>query len=218
MIVPIEKTIRQDNAPEWHNRLLQMLPQIVRNARRAFKDLPAEMRQDAIAEVIANCTVAVARLAERKRLDLAYPTPLSLFAIRQYFDGRRVGNKIASRDVYSQQARDRGGYELRYLGTPREQRSGGWREQLVENRRTTPADLACFKLDFPRWLATYSDRHRLVIELLGLGYGTGEVANRIGVTHARVSQLRRQFRDDWSAFQDGQLTRSSGEVCSERRE
>ncbi len=218
MIVPIEKTTHQDHGPEWHNRLLQMLPTIVRNARHVFKDLPAEIRQDAIAEVIANCTVAVARLAQRKMLDLAYPTPLSRFAIRQYFAGRRVGNKTNNHDVYSQQARDRGGYEIRYLGTPHKQQAGGWREQLVENRRTTPADLACFKLDFPRWLATYSARDRLVIELLGLGHGTSEVANRIGVTHARVSQLRRQFRDDWSAFQDGQLTPSCRETCSERHD
>ena len=79
MIAPIEKTTRQDNAPEWHNRLLQMLPTIVRNARHAFKDLSAEIRQDAIAEVIANCTVAVARLAQRNMLDLAYLSPSSEF-------------------------------------------------------------------------------------------------------------------------------------------
>ena len=200
MIAPIEKTTHQGHGPEWHNRLLQMLPTIVRNARHAFKDLPAEMRQDAIAEVIASCTVAVARLAERNRLDLAYPTPLSLFAIRQYFAGRRVGNEIASRDVYSQQARDRGGYELRYLGTPREQRSGGWREQLVENRRTTPADLACFRLDFPRWLESLPPRDRKVSELLMAGETAGHTARRFRISSARVSQLRRELRNRWLEF------------------
>jgi hypothetical protein len=186
--------------PDWHKCLLQMLPQIVRKARRAFKDLPAEIRQDAVAEVIANCTVAVARLAQRNMLDLAYPTPLSLFAIRQYFDGRRVGNKIASRDVYSAQARDRGGYEVWHLGTPREQRSGGWREQLVENRRTTPAELACLRLDFPRWLESLSTRDRKIAEALAAGETTGRTARTFGISSGRVSQIRAELRRRWFDF------------------
>jgi hypothetical protein len=200
MIAPIEKPKRHDNVPEWHKCLLQMLPQIIRNARHAFKDLPAEARQDAIAEVIANCTVAVARLAQRNLLDLAYPTPLSLFAIRQYFVGRRVGNKIASRDVYSQQARERGGFEVCHLGTPREQRSEDWREQLVENRRTTPADLACFKLDFPRWLESLSPRDRKIAELLSTGESTGRTARRFRISAGRVSQIRTELRRRWLEF------------------
>jgi len=177
-----------------------MLPQILRQARRAFKDLPVETRQDAIAEVIANCTVAVARLAERNMLDLAYPTPLSLFAIRQYFDGRRVGNKIVSRDVYSAQGRGKGGYELRCLGTPREQRSGGWREQLVENRRTTPAELACFRLDFPHWLESLFTRDRKIAEALSAGETTGQTARTFGISSGRVSQIRKELRRRWFDF------------------
>jgi hypothetical protein len=200
MIAPIEKPRRHDNVPEWHKCLLQMLPTIVRNARHAFKDLPADARHDAIAEVVANCTVAVARLAQRKMLDLAYPTPLSLFAVKQYFAGRRVGNKIASRDVYSQQARDRGGYEVRHLGTPHEQQSGGWREQLVENRRTTPADVACFRLDFPRWLESLSPRDRKIAEALSDGETTGRTARTFGISSGRVSQIRAELRRRWFDF------------------
>ena len=200
MIAPIEKTIHRNRVPEWHECLLQMLPQIVRNARHAFQDLPAETRQDAITEVVADCTVAVARLSERKMLALAYPTPLSLFAIEQYFDGRRVGNKTASGDVYSQQARERGGFAVCHLGTPREQRSGGWQEQLVENRQTTPADLACFRLDLPRWLESLPSRDREIAELLMTGETTAQTARQFRITSGRVSQLRRELRNRWQKF------------------
>ena len=215
MIASIKRS-PQDTVPEWHNCLLQMLPQIRRYARYAFRRLAAEERQEAIAEVIAACTVAVARLAQRDRLSLAHPTPLTWFAVKRYFSGRRVGNKIASRDVYSQQARDKGGYELRHIGTPHERQAGDWREQLTENRRTTPADLACFRLDFPCWLATYPDRDRLAIELLGRGHSTGEVASRVGVTSSRISQLRRRFRDDWAAFQHANPPSPAGRPTSGR--
>ena len=200
MIARGEKSRCRHKVPDWQKCLLEMLPQIVRKAKHAFKDLPAEIRQDAVAEVIANCTVAVARLAQRNMLDLAYPTPLSLFAIRQYFDGRRVGSKIASRDVYSAQGRDRGGYEVRYLGTPREQRSGGWREQLVENRRTTPAELACFRLDFPRWLESLSTRDRKIAEALSAGETTRQTARSFGISSGRVSQIRKELRRRWFDF------------------
>ena len=200
MIAEVEQPRRREIVPEWHKCLLQMLPAIVRNARHAFRDLPAEERHDAIAEVVANCTVAVARLAERKMLDVAYPTPLARFAIRQFRDGRRVGNKIASRDVYSARSQERGEYEVYYLGTPRDQRSGGWREQLVENRRTTPADLACTRIDFPCWLESLSPRDRKIAEVLADGETTSGTARRFGISAGRVSQIRRKLRRRWYDF------------------
>jgi hypothetical protein len=177
-----------------------MLPQIIRSARHAFRNLPLEERHDAIAEVIANCTVAIARLAERKMLDVAYPTPLARFAVRQYYDGRRVGNKSASQDVYSARSQERGQYEVYYLGTPRDQRSGGWLEQLVENRRTTPAELACTRIDFPRWLESLPPRDRNIAEALSLGHTTSHVAKRFELSRGRISQLRRELAESWRRF------------------
>ena len=199
MIAQDDKSRRRENAPEWHKCFLRMLPQIIRNARHAFRDLPAEEQHDAIAEVIANCTVAVARLVEREMLNVAYPTPLARFAIRQYFDGRRVGNKIASRDVYSQQAQEKGEYELHHLGSPRDQRDG-WREQLVENHRTTPAELAWTRIDFPCWLESLSPRDQRIAEVLAAGETTSRTARRFGISAGRVSQIRRELRRRWFDF------------------
>jgi len=104
--------------PEWHTGFLKMLPIIVRTAHQQLRNLTPEVREDAIAEVIANSTIAYARLVERGKESVAYPTVLAMYAVRQYRDGRRVGSGINSKDVYDKRARERGGYEIVHLGAP----------------------------------------------------------------------------------------------------
>ena len=74
------------------------------------------------------------------------------------------------------------------------------REQLVENKRTTPADLAAFKLDFAAWLPSLSRRDRRMAEDLAMGERTSDVAGKYGVSASRVSQLRRQMQNSWEEF------------------
>jgi len=188
------------HAKDWQAVLLAMLPAIRKYASSAFRDLPPEAKQDAIIEVVANCTVAVARLAVRGMLDVAYPRPLAKFAIRQYRDGRRVGKRANVRDVYDQHGQIKNGHQLKYIGCPRDQR-GGWREQLVENKRTSPADLVAFRLDFDAWLPSLPHRDRHIVEDLAMGERTSDVARKFGVSAGRVSQLRRQLQQRWDDFQ-----------------
>ena len=80
---------------------LEMLPAIRNQANVAFRDLPPQRQEDLIAEVTANAFVAYTRLVERGLADIAYPTPLALFAIKQVRSGRRVGVTLNVRDVGS---------------------------------------------------------------------------------------------------------------------
>jgi hypothetical protein len=59
-----------------------------------------------------------------------------------------------------------------------------------------------FRLDFPAWRLTHSDRNRRVLDDLMLGERTGEVAARHGLTQGRVSQLRRDFSESWRRFHE----------------
>jgi hypothetical protein len=61
-------------------------------------------------------------------------------------------------------------------------------------------DQVSFRLDFPAWLQTRTDRDRRMVEDLLAGECTGDVAARYGLTAGRVSQLRREFHDDWERF------------------
>jgi RNA polymerase sigma factor (sigma-70 family) len=199
-MIPLSRQFRHRPSPAaWHATFLAMVPTIVRYARAAFRDRDPETREDLIQEVVANCLVAFVRLIERGKQDVAYPTVLAMYAVRQIKDGRRVGKKTNVRDVYDQHAQVNGGFQIKHLGSPHEQ-LGGWKEQLVENNRTPVPDQAAFRIDFPEWLNSLSARDRKMTMQLASGERTGTVAKRFRVSASRVSQLRRQLHESWNEF------------------
>ena len=119
--------------------------------------------------------------------------------IGHYNLGRRLGKKANVNDVYDIHARAKGGYQLYHIGLLRDQ-CAGWRNQLIENKRTSPADLAAFELDFGAWLPSLPLRDRHLAEDLGMGERTGDVAKTYAVSPSRVSQLRRHLQDSWEEF------------------
>ena len=76
-----------------------------------------------------------------------------------------------------------------------------WKEGLVADRRVTPADEACFRLDFEAWLARLPERRRRTALLLAKGHGTLEVARRVGLSPAAISQARSRLARSWREFQ-----------------
>lgn len=188
----------------WPSRFLLMLPLIKKVARHAFRRLSQDGKADAVQEVIASAFVAFARLVERGKEDIAYATPLARYAIAQYRVGRRVGNRLNLHDVTSPycQRRNEVGIEPLFWQTE----EGRWQELLVEDRRSTPADTAATRLDFRAWLRRLDRRHRTAAKLLADGATTSEAAKRLRLSAARVSQLRRELKDDWADFQ--------GEKCA----
>src|SRR5262249_60029868 len=67
------------------------------------------------------------------------------------------------------------------------------------NTRTpVPAQVA-FRLDFPRWRSGFGPRARAVLDALAAGGRTNEVARELGLSPARVSQMRREFEQGWEA-------------------
>lgn len=69
--------------------------------------LKPEAREDATQEVIANALVASARLAQLGKSELAYPSVLARYAVAQFQDGRRLGNRRNVREVLSPYAQKR---------------------------------------------------------------------------------------------------------------
>ncbi len=189
-------------------RFLDLLPSIRRQARFAFRRWAEEAREEAVQEVIANAFVALARLIEQGKASLAYATPLAQYAISQVRAGRRVGGKISARDVTSEGRRRRVKLARLDRWDPRQ---GAWSEILVEDPTCTPAELAASRIDYPAFLATLSARNRQIAELLAAGEKTSSVAKRFGLSLARVSQLRQEFKAAWEAFHErGSARRGSG--------
>jgi hypothetical protein len=80
MIAPAKPSSRERDARASNERFLEMLPVIRRYARMAFRHRDPEARAEKLQEVIANAFVAFRRLVEQGKADLAYPTPLAMYA------------------------------------------------------------------------------------------------------------------------------------------
>ena len=133
------------------DRFLEILPQLQQQAHFAFRDEPASRCQELVAETIANCWVAFARLVERGLIDVVYPTPLVQYAIRQVRDGRRVGSKLNSKDVSSGVCPAPPRFLLEALDKYNQRRQE-WKEVLVEDKHAGPAETAASRIDFADWL------------------------------------------------------------------
>ena len=185
--------------PLWHKQLLALLskdPPLRADAAR----LPEGRRsREALADVVANATVAFARLAEQDRTEAATAKSLAWYGVRQLFDGRRVGTKLNVRDVMSPHAQRRKGLRVQQLDRFDAQ-NGCWREVLVEDRNATPADVAASRIDFPAFLATLSRRDRKIALKLANGESTGRVAKMFRLSAGRISQLRSELRTAWLRF------------------
>jgi len=187
-------------AQALQDKFLDILPSIRQQARFAFRAETPERRDDLVTEVIANCWVAFVRLMDHGKEDEVHPTPLAQYAIRQVRDGRKVGSKLNVNDVSSEYAQKAKGIKVQSL-VCFNQRKQEWREILVEDRHAGPAETAASRIDFSEWLRSLPRRSRRIAETLAAGETTKKAAKRYRVSPGRISQLRRELKDDWEAFQ-----------------
>jgi len=217
MIAPIRKTSEKERASSWHAGYLAMLPRIKRYAEHAFRHWSAEAREDAVQETLANAMIAYRRLAERGKLEIAYPTVLARFAVAQICDGRRVGNQLNGGDVMSAYARRKHGFVLESLDQF-DKMEGEWLEAVVEDDRTPIPDQVAFRVDFPQWLAILNRRDRQIAEALAAGHSTSDVATRFGLSAGRISQKRRQYFRSWQGFQNDDHSQESSDEAPAQRD
>jgi len=72
---------------------------------------------------------------------------------------------------------------------------------LTASGRTGVPDLVAFKVDFDFWFSMFTRRDQKIITALASGERTKAVADRFGISPARVSQLRRRYEQQWLVFQ-----------------
>lgn len=192
----------------WHGAFLKMLPAIRKRARIAFHYLDVEARSEAVQEVVAGALAAYVRLVESGRADLAYPTPLATFAIRQFRAGRRVGIKANVKDVTSPYAQIGKGIRVQRLDHYDTQEEA-WKETLIEDRRAGPAQTAAARIDFDQWLCGLAAQRRRIAEVLATGQPTTLAARQFGISPGRISQIRRELKESWERFHGEVPTRSA---------
>jgi hypothetical protein len=200
-MIVITKPVHHDVKNQQNEKFLDMLPGICSQARRAFRQLRPEHRDELVQEVLANAYCQFVRLVRRGKSELAFATPLANFAIRQVIAGRRVADKPRLRDVLSPQARSVDGIVVERLDRFDEQECE-WRQVLVEDRHATPADIAAARIDVAAWLRSLSVRNRRIAKTLAMGESTTDVARQFQLSRPRVSQLREELRTSWEQFHE----------------
>ncbi len=178
-------------------RFLELLPQIERRARSAFRDRQPAEREELVQEVIADAFVAFRRLTELGKQELAYATPLAMYAVRHVRSGRRVGTSVNNRDVLSPANRRVTVEPLQHF----DHGDGEWQEILVEDRHAGPAETAAARLDVAKWFRKLPVTKRRIARVLASGESTQGTAKQLGLSSGRVSQLRRELQASWHELQ-----------------
>jgi len=137
-----------------------------------------------------------------------FPGRMSHWAVLVVMDGRH----LSGNDALSQRAQRRHGFRVESLTVSSDERKPGPTElrhkrkpigdTLRDNTRTLPSEQAIFRIDFRNWLNTWEPKDRALINDLVLGERTADVASKHRISAGRVSQKRRQFRDDWEGYCD----------------
>jgi hypothetical protein len=190
------------NTPDdvLHAAFLTILPRIELHGRVYFRHKKPEKREEMVAEVVALAWRSFVNCVRKGKDPTQWPMALARRAAQAVHNGRRLCGMERIKDVLSPRAQREHNFTVVSLPEGSSLNGNVFDEALIDNTRTPVDDQVAFRLDFPAWRLTRSDRDRRLIDELMLGERTIDVADKHGLTAARISQLRRDFHDDWLRF------------------
>jgi hypothetical protein len=197
-----------------HASFLAILPRIERHGQVYFRHLACpDKREEALAEMRGLSWKWYVRLHQRGKDPARFVSAIATYAARAVRSGRRVCGHEKANDVLSPVAQRRHGFAVeplpyststshdRLYGLPSGQEAqDAFEERLHDNTVTPPPEQAAFRIDFPAWRLTRSERDRRLVDELIAGGRTKDVSATFGISPGRVSQLRRDFMEDWNRF------------------
>jgi hypothetical protein len=192
-----------------HDGFLPLMPIVVRHAHVVFRRLPPSEREECACEAVAAAFLAYLSLTARGRDPFQFPSVLATRAAQHVQADRHVGGHLNRQDVLSRAAQRSQGFAVQSLDQLAQGNGNAWWEAVTDNARTPPDEAAAFRVDFPDWLRTRTDRDRCLIRDLAAGERPTDVADHYGLSRGRISQLRREYEQDWLRFQ-GELPAQGG--------
>jgi hypothetical protein len=198
-----------------HAEFLQLYPLVERHAQFVFRGRPRAERDEAVAEAVAAAFASYVRLKARGKDPVHdFPWAVAIYATLHVKDGRHVGGRSSSQDALARKAQRRRAFSVEPLlvstrtsheslyATVRGQREqDAFEERLRDNVQTPVPEQVAFRLDFPAFLRTLTERDRQLALALAAGQPAKEVAHRWGLSPGRITQLRQQWHREWRGFQ-----------------
>jgi hypothetical protein len=201
------------NLAHLHAAFLALLPRVERHGRIYFRHLRPHRKADAIQEMRALAWKWFLRLHQRGRDPAGFVTTFATLLARAVNSGRRLAGMAKAKDVMNPATQRRHGFRVEPL--PNSTRTShdrlyaspvgqalldAFEERLRDNTVTPVPDQVAFRLDFPAWLRTLTARERRLIRTMAQNERTLDLSRQFELSPARVSQLRREFHDDWRRF------------------
>jgi len=182
-------------------RFLAIKPRIEQHARAYFCYVRCrDTREDRVAETVAIAWKWFVSLAKRGKDATQYPATLASYAARAVRNGRRLCGQLRARDAMSETAQQRHGFCVGKLPDFSTLSENPLIDALHDNTRTPPPDAAAFRIDWRAWRRRRSRRDRRIMDRMMLSERTQDLARQFRISPSRVSQLRREFQDDWMIF------------------
>jgi hypothetical protein len=180
---------------------VSVLPRIENHARVYFRHTRCwHRKEDRVRETIAVCWKWFLRLFERGKDPTQFISAMASLAARHVHGGRRLCTQDKAGDAMSPAAQQKHGFLICKLPDQSTLTENPLSDALQDNTQTEVPEQVSFRIDFPAWLDTHSDRNRSLIKEMMLSRGTNELARRFRLTPGRVSQMRQQFEEDWALF------------------
>jgi hypothetical protein len=167
---------------DLQTRFLAILPRIRTHALVYFRHVKCQVKkEEAVAEVIALAWKWFVRLVQRGKDATEFVSTLATYAARAVQNGRRLCGQLKAKDVMNEHAQQRHGFRVEQLPlstrTCHEELNGitgqrvldAYEERLHDNTRTPPDEQAAFRIDFPAWLTTRTERDRRIINDMAVG-------------------------------------------------
>jgi hypothetical protein len=198
-----------------HNRFLALLPRVELHGRIYFRHLRPHDKAEAVQEMRALAWQWFLRLHRRGRDPRDFLKGFTTLLARAVWSGRRLAGTAKAKDVFNTATQRRHGFAVgplpdsrnvyhALLSSPGGQRlHGAFEERLRDNTVTPVPDQVQFRLDWPAWLATLTDRDRRMIRAMARNERTLDLSRRFGLSPARISQLRREYHAGWARFCGG---------------
>ncbi len=176
-------------------------PRLVRHGNVYFRHVRCWQRKaDCIGEMIGLCWKWWLGLVERGKNPRAFVSVLASFAAKAVRSGRRVCGQLKAKDVLSERAQQRHCFVVGKLPDFSTESTNPLAEALADNTRSPVPEQVAFRIDFPAWLTTRTERDRRMIERMAMRDRTKDLARKFRLSESRVSQLRQEFHEDWHRF------------------
>ncbi|MCE9561838.1 MAG: hypothetical protein K8U57_07270 [Planctomycetes bacterium] len=177
------------------------LTRILRIARFRFRHLRcSDSREDAICETVALCWVWYTSLVRKGRKPAEFIGALARYGVRAVSSGRRACGQERANDVLSRRCQR--GRQLCVSSLPKVfiPHENVFEEALCDNTQTPVPDQVQFRCDFAAWEQRLPLAKQRLVKGLALGHRTKDLAAEFELSEARISQLRKEFSADYTAF------------------